>query len=159
MSSPTRYWSGWLVATGLLLGAVLGVLMLNGSTWHFWPLLLLVAFATAVMALVNLGTLSDGPDWTVDTAHMLTPAGQDSRLGMYTRAITGHLDARFPDPTLRDRLADLADTRLRQRYGLHLHDARADDLLGSETVAILTGSSRRLSRDEIDRCVRRIEEL
>ena len=159
MSGPSRFWLRWLAATGLLLAAVIGVLLLNQSTWEFWPLLLLVAFTTSVMALVNVGTISDGPDWTVDTTQALAPAGQDSRLGMYTRAITGHLDARVPDPTLRDRLAALADRRLRQRHGFPLRDRAAADLLGDDTYAILTGAPRRLSRDEIDRCVRRIEEL
>jgi len=159
MSGPSRFWSRWLLATALCVGLVIGILLLNGSTWHFWPLALLVAFAAAVLALANVATVSDGPDWTVGAAQTLAPPGQDSRLGMYTRAITGHLDARVPDPTLRDRLADLADGRLRQRHGLRLHQPGAADLLGPETFTILTGDTRRLSRDEIERCVRRIEEL
>ncbi|MET0524583.1 MAG: hypothetical protein ABWZ91_07270 [Nocardioides sp.] len=159
MSGPSRFWWRWLLATGLLLGGAIGVLLLTGGSWHFWPLLLLVAFTTSVLALVSLCTVSDGPDWTVDSVSMLTPAGQDSRLGMYTQAIVGHLDARVPDPALRDRLADLADRRLRQRHGLRLHDDAAADLLGTDAFTILTGTSRRLSLDEIGRCVRQIEEL
>ncbi len=157
--STSRFWWRWLLATALLLGVVIGVLALMGSTWHFWPLLLLVAFSTSVMALVDTGTVNDGPDWTVDTTQAVAPAGQDSRLGMYTRAIAGHLDAREPDHTLRDRLADLADRRLRQRRGVALGHPTAAEVLGAEAVAVLTGPARRLSRAEIDRTVRRIEEL
>jgi hypothetical protein len=159
MSGAARFWWRWLGATAFLLGVVMGVLALNGSTWHFWPLLLLVAFTTAVLALVNVGTVNESPDWTVDSVQALGPAGQDSRLGMYARAISGHLDARVADHTLRDRLADLADRRLRQRHGLALADPAALRLLGEEAFGVLTGPPRRLSRDEIQRCVRRIEEL
>lgn len=154
-----RFWWRWLAATAFLLAAVLGILAMGGSTWHFWPLLLLVMFSTGVMALVHVGTVTEGPDWSVDSVQALTPAGQDSRLGMYTRAIAGHLDARFPDQTLRDRLASLADRRLRQRHGVTLRDPVAADHLGADHLALLSGPPRRLSRDEIDRCVRRIEEL
>lgn len=159
MTAPSMFWLRWLGATGLLLGAVLGVLVLNGSRWHFWPLLLLVVFTTSVLALVNVGSISDGPDWTVHSTQAPSASGQDSRLGMYTRAISGHLDARVPDHTLRDRLAALADVRLRQRHATGLRDVSATELLGADAIAILTGPPRRLSREEIDRCVRRIEEL
>jgi hypothetical protein len=159
MSARSRFWLWWSVATALLLGAVVGVLQLNGNTWHFWPLVLLVVFVTSVLALVNLATVTEGSDWSVGSVQALAPPGQDSRLAMYTRAIIDHLDARTPDSTLRDRLAALADRRLRQRHALHLQDAAAANLLGVEVSSILTGSPRRLTRDEIDRCVRRIEEL
>jgi hypothetical protein len=159
MSSSSRFWWRWLGATGAAFGAMVGVLALNGSRWHFWPLLLLVAFATSVFALVNVGSISDGPDWTVHSTQVHSVSGQDTRLMMYTRAISGHLDARVPDHTLRDRLADLADGRLRQRHATHLHDPAAVELMGADAVAVLTGPPRRLSREEIDRCVRRIEEL
>jgi hypothetical protein len=159
VTTPSRFWWRWLAATALLLGAVVGILLLNGTSWRFWPLLLLVAFTTSVLALVNVGTVGDGPDWTVHSAQGFSQPGQDHRLGMYTRAITGHLDAKVPDHTLRDRLADLADRRLRQRHATRLRDPSAADLLGAEAVTILTGPSRRLSRDELGRCVRRIEEL
>jgi hypothetical protein len=155
----SRFWWRWLVATVLVLGVVIGVLEMNGSTWHFWPLLLLVGFTTSVFALVNVGTVSDPPDWSVESVQAVSASGQDSRLGMYTRAISGHLDARVPDHTLRNRLAALADRRLHQHHAIRLRDPEATDLLGAEVAAILTGPPRRLSRDEIDACVRRIEEL
>jgi len=60
---------------------------------------------------------------------------------------------------LRDRLAAVADLRLEQRHSVRLGDPGADELLGPELNAVLSGPPRRLSRDEIDRCVTRIEEL
>jgi hypothetical protein len=159
VSPTTKFWWRWLLATALLFGAVIGILELNDSTWRFWPLLLLVVFVTAVFGLVHVGLVSDGPDWDVYSVQSATPAGQDARLGMYTRVIAGHLDARVPDPLLRDRFANLAERRLLQRHGVGLRDPRAAALLGDEASAILTGPPRRLSREEIDRCVRTIEEL
>jgi hypothetical protein len=89
----------------------------------------------------------------------VTEPGQDARLAMYTRALSGHLDARTVDPVLRDRLADLAAARLRQRHGVGLRDPAAEDLLGSEVADLLTGPPRRLARGEIETAVRRIEGL
>ncbi len=159
MSPTSRFWWRWLAITALVLGAVIGLLRLNGSTWHFWPLLLLVVFATSVLALANVGAVSADADWTVHSAQAVSPAGQDTRLAMYTRAVAGHLDAKVPDSALRDRLAGLAERRLRQRRGVGLRDPAAADLLGTDAVAVLLGPTRRLTRDEIDRCVRRIEEV
>ena len=122
-------------------------------------LLLLVGVVTAVLALVNVAVIGDGPDWSVDTIASVSPPGQDTRLGMYTRVISGHLDARQLDPSLRDRFADLADRRLRQQHGVGLRDPGAAALLGSEVTGVLTGPVRRLTRAEIETCVRRIEEL
>jgi hypothetical protein len=156
---PGRFWRRYVLATLVVFGVIWLVLTGMGTAPRPLRLLLLVAFATAVMALVNVGLVNDGPDWTVDSVQRLTPPGQDTRLGMYTRVITGHLDSRIPDPALRDRFAALADRRLRQRHGVGLRDPRATGLLGAEVAGILTGPPRRLSRDEIERCVTRIEEL
>jgi hypothetical protein len=153
------FWWRWLAATVALFGVAWGLLVLLNTEVRPERLLLLVALVTAVLALVNVGLVSEGPDWTVYSARPTTVPGGDSRLGMYTRVIAGHLDSRVPDPGLRDRLADLADRRLHQRHGVGLHDPRAAALLGEETCRILTGPVQRVSRDQIARCVRRIEEL
>ena len=105
------------------------------ATARPWRLLLLVAVVTAVLALVNVAVIGDGPDWNVDTIASVSPPGQDTRLGMYTRVISGHLDARQLDPSLRDRFADLADRRLHQQHGVGLRDPGAAALLGSEVTA------------------------
>jgi hypothetical protein len=154
-----RFWWRWLVATAFLYATVWVLLTALDTGPRPGHLLLVTVLATAVLALVDIGLVSDGPDWTVDTIQPVVPAGQDTRLGMYTRIIAGHLDARMPDPGLRDRFADLADRLLHQRHGVGLHDPRAAALLGDDVAAILTGPVRRLSRAEIETCVRRIEEL
>ena len=123
------------------------------------PVLLLVALVTAVLALVNINLVAGGPDWEVHSSRPVNEPGQDARLGMYLRVIGDHLDAKVPDAGLRDRLAALATSRLRQRHGIGLRDPGATDLLGPEVTDILTGPPRRLSRGEIEDAVRRIEGL
>jgi hypothetical protein len=154
-----RFWWRWLLATAVVFGAAWVLLAALDTGPRPGRLLLLVTVLMAVLALVNVSMVGDGPDWTVDTAQPVAAPGQDTRLGMYARVIAGHLDARQSDPTLRDRLADLADRRLRQRHGLTLRDAGTADLLGPDVADILTGPARRLSRREIETCVARIEEL
>ena len=158
-SGNGAFWWRWLAGTALLFGVFWGLLAVLDTDPRPERLLLLVALATGVLALITVGLVSDGPDWSVYSIQSSTPTGQDPRLAMYTRVIAGHLDARVPDAGLRDRLADLADRRLRQRHDLGLRDPGAAALLGDEAYKILTGPPRRLSRDEIARCVRQIEEL
>jgi len=159
VSGGSRFWWRWLVATAVVFGVAWAVLVGLDTGPRPGRLLLLVTLLMAVLALVNVSLVSDGPDWTVDTVQPVTAPGQDTRLGMYARVIAGHLDARQADPTLRDRLAELADRRLRQRHGLTLRDDGTARLLGREVTDILTGPARRLSRSEIETCVARIEEL
>ena len=155
----TRFWWGWLAATAVVYGAIW--LMLTGldTQPRPGPLLLLVALVMAVLALVNINVTGDGPSWEVHPSQPVTEPGQDARLGMYTRVISGHLDAKTIDPALRDRLADLASALLRQRHGLGLYEPAATDLLGREVADLLTGPPRRLSRGEIEAAVRTIEGL
>jgi hypothetical protein len=159
MRSVNGFWWRWLAVTLLAFGATWGLMAAFDVHARPWRLLLLVAVVMAVLALANVSVVSEGPDWTVDSIQSIAPPGQDTRLGMYTRVISGHLDARRLDPSLRDRLADLADRRLRQRRGIGLRDPGAVDALGDDVSAILTGAPRRLSRAEIETCVRTIEEL
>jgi hypothetical protein len=159
MRGAGGFWWRWLAATALVFG--LAWLLLTGLDVGPRPghLLLLVALGMVVLALVNLSVVSEGPDWSVDTVQPVVAPGQDTRLAMYSRVIGGHLDSRDVDPVLRDRLAALAAVRLRQRHGLGMHDPAAADLLGREVADILTGPPRRLSRAQIEACVRTIEEL
>ena len=159
MSSVSRFWWGWLAATLVAYGGTWALMAGLDVSVRPGRLLLLVAVVTAVLGLVNIAVVGDGPDWSVDTIASVSQPGQDTRLGMYTRVISGHLDARQLDPALRDRFADLADRRLRQQHGVGLRDPGAARLLGDEVTAVLTGPVRRLTRAEIETCVRRIEEL
>jgi len=153
------FWWGWLTATAVVFGVFWALLYALGVDPRPGPLLLLVALVMAVLALVNINVTSDGPSWEVHPSQPVNEPGQDARLAMYTRVISGHLDARTIDPGLRDRLAELASARLRQRHGVGLRDPVATDLLGREVADLLTGPARRLARAEIETAVRRIEGL
>lgn len=150
----------WLVVQGLVAFGVLEVVF----TWvDFEPdalrLGLLVGLCVSVLALVRESLGERGPLWSVSTVRPMSPPGSDVRLAAYVRLIENHLTARTPDRGLRDRLAVLCDDRLERRRGLRRTDPDAQALLGGDLLRDLEGPPRRLSRDEIDDYLRRIEEL
>jgi hypothetical protein len=157
--TSARFWWGWLAATAAAYAGIWVLMVAVDTDPRPGRLLLLVALLTAVFALVNLSVVSDAPEWEVQSVHAVTAPGQDARLAMWVRVIGGHLNARYTDPALRDRLAELATARLRQRHGLGLRDPAATTLLGADVVHILTDPARSLSRTEIETCVQRIEAL
>ena len=126
---------------------------------HALPLALLILVSVAAIGLVVDGLGLHGETWSVETVRWAAPPGQDPRFSLYLRTLESHLTAQTPEPTLRDRFAELAERRLAQRHGVRRDDPRAAELLGPDLTAVLDGPPRRLSRAEIDRCVRRIEEL
>ena len=157
--TSSRFWWGWLAATVAAYAVIWALMIAVDVDPRPERLLLLVALLTSVLALVNLNVVSDVPDWEVHSAAPVTAPGQDARLGMWLRVVGGHLDSRHTDPALRDRLAELATARLRQRHGLDLRDPAATALLTDTVARILTDPPRSLSRTEIETCVRRIEEI
>src|SRR3954451_21642180 len=154
-----RFWWGWVAGTVVVFLVFWGLLVVLDLEPRPGPLLLLVALVMAVLALVNLNVTTEATTWDVHASQPVAGPGQDTRLAMYARVLSGHLDSRDPDPQLRDRLAELAAARLRQRHGVGLTDPAATGLLGPDVLAILTQAPRRLGRGEIENAVRRIEEL
>ena len=153
-----RWWRR--VAGGVAAFVLLEVpLVLAGTDPDAVRLALLVATAVAVLGLV-LDALSDGePSWQIDVERPSVRDGGDARLARYVSLLEAHESARSPDPALRDRLGDLADTVLAQRHGLDRDDPRADGLLGPDVTDLLHGPPRRLRPVEIEHFLTRIEEL
>lgn len=120
-------------------------------------LLVLVCLAAAALFVDAFG--GEEGAWGVESTGAAPQPGQDHQFSSYVRVIESHLTVDIPSAALRDRLAAVADLRLEQRHSVRLGDPGADELLGPELNAVLSGPPRRLSRDEIDRCVTRIEEL
>ena len=83
----------------------------------------------------------------------------DPHTASYLRILESHLSAREVDSGLRGRLRELTDQTLRARHDLTVDDPRAADLLGEELRRVLNGAPTRLHPDQIERCVKRIEEL
>jgi hypothetical protein len=124
----------------LRLALVVGLLVCAGA--------LMVDSATVVAA-----------SWPVHPAPTTGLGRADPRTAAYIRLIEGHLTAAEPDRALRDRLRTLTDQVLRVRTDLELADPRADEVLGPQLEDVLKGPVRRLRVEEINRCLRRIEEL
>lgn len=122
-------------------------------------LVLLVVLAVLVggLALDSLGEPS--PVWRSQTARPTVPRGQDLRTTRYLSLLESHLDARYPDQGVRDRLCRLADVTLSARHGVSVASERGAELLGAELNAIVHEPPRRLTRAEIERSVQRIESL
>ena len=156
--SRRGFW--WRLGGAAILTVVLYVVFtLMEFEPHALPLTLLVVVSVLGGGLLVDGLGVDGQSWTVEVERWATQPGQDRRFAHDLRIIESNLTARTPDPNLRDRLAELATRRLEQRHGVRRDEPRAAGLLGPDLIAVLDGPPRRLSRAEIDRCVRRIEEL
>ena len=156
----TRQGIWWrLGGAALLTAGLYGTFAVLEFEPHALPLAVLVVVAVVAVGLFLDGLGIEDQNWVVETQRWVVPPGQDPRFSLYLRTIESHLTAQTPEPTLRDRLAELAARRLEQRHGVRRGDPRAAELLGPDLTAVLDGPPRRLSRTEIDRCVRRIEEL
>ncbi|MGB0100130.1 MAG: hypothetical protein WBP61_07595 [Nocardioides sp.] len=152
-------WARRAAAAVVLFAALEVVLLVADAGPEPVRLALLVATCVAVLGLAFDALSDPGPVWDLDLERASAREGGDARLGRHVNLIEAHLAARRDDPALRDRLAALADDVLRQRHGVRRTDRRAEELLGPELVAVLTGPVRRLSPADIDRCLTRIEEL
>ena len=100
--------------------------------------------------------------WGFEARDSVRPAGQDARLSFLVRVLSQHQVARHPDAHVAECLTELADRRLQQRHGVRREQEpqRAAELLGPELSRLLVEApGRRLNPTEIDRHLRRIEEL
>ena len=153
----------------------MGVVLLALLTWLFLVLLdfepdpvrviLIVALVAAVSGLVSDALGAEEPTqrlWGIDAQDSVRPAGQDARLSFLVRVLSQHQVARHPDAHVAECLTELADRQLQQRHGVRREQEpqRAAELLGPELSRLLVEApGRRLSPTEIDRHLRRIEEL
>jgi len=122
-----------------------------------------VVLVSAVV-VVLLGLLVDAvapraPGWRLEQAHVADYHRRDPRTAANLRILEHHLAVSHPDTGLRDRLADLTEQVLRVRHGERPETARAYRLMGPELTRVVNDPPRKLRREEIERCVRRIEEM
>jgi hypothetical protein len=99
------------------------------------------------------------PTWVLGEFHSSEIHRRDPRTAANLRILEHHLAVTRPDSALRDRLAELAEQVLMVRHGERPETARAYQLMGPELTRIVNDPPRKMDREEIERCVRRIEEL
>lgn len=121
-----------------------------------------VLVSAAIVVLVGLlldATPPPAPGWRLEEAHVADYHRRDPRTAANLRILEHHLAVSHPDTGLRDRLSDLAEQVLQVRHGERPETARAYRLMGPELTRVVNDPPRKLSRAEIERCVRRIEDL
>jgi hypothetical protein len=154
-----RWWSRRLLLGAGVVGAALVVGRLVETDIDPLRLALLTALVLAAWGLV-VDNLHEAPTvWSPEAADDAVSRAQDPRTQRHLGVIESHLVATVPDRALGERLLGLADGTLRARHGVSLTDPDGRDRLGPEIVALLQDPTHRLTRSEIDRCVRRIESL
>jgi hypothetical protein len=158
MTGRRRWW--WRVAGGVLAFAGIEVTMalIHGQTDEL-RLALVVALVVCAGGLLVDATPVQPTVWAVHGDPEAGLTRLDPRTASYLRIIESHLSSREVDPALRNRLRQLTDQTLRARHDLALEDPRAEELLGHELRRVLGEAPVRLDPDQIDRCVKRIEEL
>lgn len=122
------------------------------------PTVLLVCAVVAVFGMLTDSSGANPADWSPMSEYAGGTSGQDVGLAGNVRLLENHLTAREIDPLLQGRLARMTGDRLSQ-LGLSRADPAVARRLGPTLTAVLDGSPRPLRRDEIEECIRRIEEL
>jgi hypothetical protein len=158
MTGRRRWW--WRVVGGVIaFFAIEGaVLVIHGQADEL-RLALVIALVVCASALLIDATPVEAAVWA---GHVEPEGGLgrlDPRTASYLRILEGHLSAREVDAALRNRLRVLTEQTLRVRHDLAFEDPRAEELVGPELRRVLHESPTRLDPDQIDRCVKRIEEL
>jgi len=158
MTGQRRWW--WRALAGALaVGVVKAIAVVTDTSVDHLRLVMVVAVVVAAGGLVLDAAQVESIRWHVSRDRRDEQGSADPRTASYLRILESHLTSRQPGPALRDRLGELADQMLLLRHDLARNDAEASALLGPELQQVLTEPPRRLDVDEIDRCVRRIEEL
>lgn len=138
---------------------VWGLLRAQGFDPEPIRLALLLTVTLAGVWLVTDLLRTDSPAWEVYRVREEWPRGQDPDLSRLLRTIESHLSAELPDDNLRARLREATVRRLRRRHGLELSDPRAQELVGTDLVDVLTGPVRPVSYAELQDFVERMERL
>ena len=158
MTGRRRWW--WRLAGGLVAFGVIEAVMtlIHGQTDEL-RLALVVALVVCAAGLLIDASPVQPAVWTPHAAPEAGLTRLDPRTASYLRIVEGHLSAREVDGALRNRLRELTDQTLRARHELTVDDPRAEELLGHELRRMLSETPVRLDPGQIDRCLRRIEEL
>jgi hypothetical protein len=158
-----RKWthSRWFVRVAIVLLGLVGLTgfaAIEKTSPRVVPATLMVAAIVAIYGMLNDAGGAEPANWAPAVESVTTTGGQDSGLAGNVRLIENHLSAREVDPLLQERLARLTDDRL-SRLGLSRGDPQVSQRLGPTLSGVLGGPPRPMRREEIEECIRRIEEL
>ena len=158
MTGRRRWW--WRLAGGVIAFAAIegAVLVIHGQADEL-RLALVVALVVCASALLVDAAPVEPAVWSGHAEQEGGLARLDPPTASYLRILESHLSAREVDAALRNRLRKLTDQTLRVRHDLTLDDPRGQELLGHELRRVLEESPTKLDTVQIDRCVKRIEEL
>jgi hypothetical protein len=158
MTGRRRWW--WRLAGGVVAftGIEITMTLIHGQADEL-RLALVVALVVCASGLLVDASPVQPAVWAFHGEPEAGLARLDPRTAAYLRIIEGHLSSREVDTALRYRLRQLTDQTLRARHDLTLDDPRAEELLGHELRRVLTEAPTKLNTDQIERCVKRIEEL
>lgn len=158
MTGRRRWW--WRLAGGIIafFSIEAAVLLIHGQADEL-RLALVIALVVCASALLVDAAPVEPAVWTAHVEPEGGLARLDPRTASYLRILESHFSAREVDGALRNRLREVADQTLRARHDLTVDDPRAEELMGHELRRVLNESPTKLDVDQIDRCVKRIEEL
>jgi hypothetical protein len=158
MTGRRRWW--WRLAGGLVVfGGIEGLTLAIHGEADELRLAAVVALVVCAAALMVDATPVEPAVWP-DHVEAESGLGRlDPRTASYLRILESHQSAREVDVGLRNRLRELTEQTLRARHDLTLDDPRAEPLVAPELRRVLNEAPTKLSSDQIDRLVTRIEEL
>jgi hypothetical protein len=152
----------WWFRLAVLIASAVTVLWFAGRFGMEPDPVRVVLVSAAVVVLVGLlvdAAPPPAPGWRLQETHVADYHRRDPRTAANLRILEHHLAVSHPDAGLRDRLAELAEQVLLVRYGEQPETARAYRLMGPDLTRLVNDPPRKLRREEIERCVRGIEEL
>ncbi len=130
-----------LVAAGAMAFVIVGIVAAGWSPHVAYVVGLTVLAVPASIAVRRTGLLTWRSSWPAPALSDEPPVGVDPRLGTLVSMLRyGVEDASAADHRLRPLLAEIAEHRLRRDHDVDLHadDERARQLLGDDTVDVLT---------------------
>jgi len=157
-SGRGRWWLSRTVFTVGVLAAAVAVSVYENVRPDVFRMVLLIGVGVFVIGLVLDLTSVPAPEWEVVAARSVLPAGQDPGINRNVRMLENHLTSRTVEPVLQHRLSVLTQARLSE-LGLRRGDAGVDERLGPTLCDVLDSPPRKLSRETLEECIRRIEEL
>ena len=150
----------WRIGLGVV---ACGAIAITASQMDFEvavvPLVLLIALGVSLTGLLVDSLPIPKPAFEIKEAVDHRYTGLDTKTAVNLRVLEVHVASSPPTGVLRDRLRHLAEIVIRARYDETLDSAAGREALGPELHMLLNSAPRRISPDEVDRLLSRLEKL